>query len=353
MAQSIERPELHSAADARGHDREVTPERGLAAGRGVTIERYFTRPGVDPMTEVEWDLRSALISGEDGRVVFEQRDVEVPRSWSQTATNVVVSKYFRGQLGSPRRETSVRQLIARVVDTVTAWGERQYYFAADADRESFKAELTYLLLHQKVAFNSPVYFNVGIESKPQCSACFILKVDDSMESILGWYRNEGMIFKGGSGAGVNLSALRSCKEKLSSGGTASGPLSFMKAADASAGVIKSGGKTRRAAKMVVLNAEHPDIKEFVSCKVEEEKKAWALIDAGYDGSLDGPASSSVFFQNANNSVRVSDEYMRAVQNDTNWQTRFVKSGAVCEELPARDLMKAIAEAAQGWGDTAR
>src|ERR1700722_3574443 len=188
MAQSIERPELHSAADARGHDREVTPERGLAAGRGVTIERYFTRPGVDPMTEVEWDLRSALISGEDGRVVFEQRDVEVPRSWSQTATNVVVSKYFRGQLGSPRRETSVRQLIARVVDTISGWGEKQGYFA-DADaRDTFHAELKYLLLNQKASFNSPVYFNLGIEAKPQCSACFILKVDDSMDSILSWYR---------------------------------------------------------------------------------------------------------------------------------------------------------------------
>ena len=220
----------------------------------------------------------------------------------------------------------MRQLVLRVVDTIAGWGEKQAYFPSSDARETFRAELLHLLLTQKASFNSPVYFNVGIDEKPQCSACFILKVEDSMESILGWYRNEGMIFKGGSGSGVNLSSLRSNKEKLSSGGTASGPLSFMKAADASAGVIKSGGKTRRAAKMVVLNADHPDIKEFVSCKVEEEKKAWALIDAGYDGSLDGPAYSSVFFQNANNSVRVSDEYMRAVQNDTNWQTRYVKIG---------------------------
>jgi ribonucleoside-diphosphate reductase alpha chain len=350
MAQSIERPEIHRGSDARSDDRRVTREAAPARGRGLSIERYFTRLGIDPMAEIEWDLRSALISGEDGRVVFEQSDVEVPRSWSQTATNVVVSKYFRGPLGSPRRETSVRQLIARVVDTVAAWGERQYYFASEADRESFKAELTYLLLHQQAAFNSPVYFNVGIESKPQCSACFILKVDDSMESILGWYRNEGMIFKGGSGSGVNLSALRSCREKLSAGGTASGPLSFMKAADASAGVIKSGGKTRRAAKMVVLNADHPDIKEFITCKVDEEKKAWALIEAGYDASLDGAAYSSVFFQNANNSVRATDDFMQAVIDDGNWRTHFIKSGEVAEELRARDLIRAIAEAAWACGD---
>jgi ribonucleoside-diphosphate reductase alpha chain len=350
MAKSIERPEIHPVADARTDDRRPTREPAIAAGRGLTIPRYFTRLGIDPMSEVEWELRSALISGEDGHVVFEQRDVEVPRSWSQTATNVVVSKYFRGPLGSPRRETSVRQLLARVVDTITAWGEHQYYFASDPDRESFKAELTCLLLRQQAAFNSPVYFNVGIESKPQCSACFILKVEDSMESILGWYRNEGMIFKGGSGSGVNLSALRSCREKLSAGGTASGPLSFMKAADASAGVIKSGGKTRRAAKMVVLNADHPDIKEFITCKVDEEKKAWALIEAGYDASLDGAAYSSVFFQNANNSVRATDDFMQAVVDDGNWRTRFIKSGEVAEEFRARDLVRMIAEAAWACGD---
>jgi ribonucleoside-diphosphate reductase alpha chain len=321
-----------------------------APGRGVVLERFFTTAGVDPYSQVEWDLRSAVISGEDGRVVFEQKDVEVPRAWSQTATNVVVSKYFRGPLGTPRRETSVRQLISRVVDTISGWGDKQGYFA-DADaRETFHAELKYLLLNQKASFNSPVYFNVGIEAKPQCSACFILKVEDSMDSILSWYRNEGMIFKGGSGAGVNLSALRGCREKLSSGGTASGPLSFMKAADASAGVIKSGGKTRRAAKMVVLNADHPDIVDFIKCKVEEERKAWALIEAGYDSSLDGPAYGSVFFQNANNSVRATDGFMQAVLDDADWQTHFVKSSEVAETRPARRVLHMIAEAAHACGD---
>ncbi len=328
----------------------AAPVNSAARGRGVVLERFFTQAGVDPYSQVEWDLRSAVISGEDGRVVFEQKDVEVPRAWSQTATNVVVSKYFRGPLGTPRRETSVRQLISRVVDTITGWGDKQGYFA-DADaRETFHAELKYLLLNQKASFNSPVYFNVGIEAKPQCSACFILKVDDSMDSILSWYRNEGMIFKGGSGAGVNLSALRSCREKLSSGGTASGPLSFMKAADASAGVIKSGGKTRRAAKMVVLNADHPDIVDFIKCKVEEERKAWALIEAGYDSSLDGPAYGSVFFQNANNSVRATDGFMQAVLDDAQWQTHFVKSGEVAETRPARKILHLIAEAAHACGD---
>jgi ribonucleoside-diphosphate reductase alpha chain len=302
------------------------------------------------MAEVDWDLRAAVISGEDGRVVFEQRDVEVPRAWSQTATNVVVSKYFRGPLGSPKRETSVRQLVGRVVDTIASWGDKQRYFTGDAERDTFKAELTYLLINQMAAFNSPVYFNVGIEAKPQCSACFILKVDDNMDSILNWYRNEGMIFKGGSGSGVNLSALRSQREKLSAGGTASGPLSFMKAADASAGVIKSGGKTRRAAKMVVLNADHPDIVDFIKCKVEEEKKAWALIEAGYDASLDGPAYGSVFFQNANNSVRATDKFMEAIVNDANWQTHFVTSGEVAEERRAREILRQIAEATWACGD---
>ncbi len=319
-------------------------------GGGVRLERFFTRPGVDPMTEVEWERRSAVIAGEDGRVVFEQTDVEVPRSWSQTATNVVVSKYFRGQIGTPRRETSVRQLVLRVVDTITGWGERGGYFVNADERDVFRSELVHLLINQKAAFNSPVYFNVGIEPKPQCSACFILKVEDNMDSILNWYRNEGMIFKGGSGSGVNLSAVRSRREKLSAGGTASGPLSFMKAADASAGVIKSGGKTRRAAKMVVLNADHPDIKEFVRCKESEEKKAWALIEAGYDASLDGDAYGSVFFQNANNSVRASDEFMQAVINDAMWRTRWVCSGEVADEFPARELLRMIAEATHACGD---
>src|ERR1700731_1109064 len=327
------------------------PERVQAVSRaGLAIERFFSRPGVDPMSEIQWELRSAVIAGEDGRVVFEQRDVEVPRAWSQTATNVVVSKYFRGPLNSPRRESSVRQLIGRVVDTIAGWGERQGYFADDAGRDTFKAELSALLVTQAAPFNSRVYFNVGIEPKPQCSACFILKVDDNMDSILNWYRNEGIIFKGGSGSGVNLSALRSQREKLSAGGTASGPLSFMKAADASAGVIKSGGKTRRAAKMVVLNADHPDIVDFIKCKVEEEKKAWALIEAGYDASLDGPAYGSVFFQNANNSVRATDKFMEAIVNDANWQTHFVTDGEVAEERRAREILRMIAEAAWACGD---
>ncbi|MGH7987093.1 MAG: vitamin B12-dependent ribonucleotide reductase [Candidatus Binataceae bacterium] len=338
MAQSVEKPEI-----------QVRPE-SAKTRVGVALERYFTRPGVDPMSQLEWDRRSAVISGEDGRVVFQQPDVEVPRGWSQTATNVVVSKYFRGPLGSDRRETSVRQLIGRVVDTVVGWGEKQRYFLSENERETFKAELSHLLVNQMAAFNSPVYFNVGIEPQPQCSACFILRVEDNMDSILNWYRNEGMIFKGGSGAGVNLSALRSCREKLSAGGTASGPLSFMKAADASAGVIKSGGKTRRAAKMVVLDVNHPDIKEFIQCKVEEEKKAWALIEAGYDASLDGPAYGSVFFQNANNSVRVSDDFMRAVLDDGAWKTHFVTDGEVADEFRARDLLRMIAEAAWACGD---
>src|SRR5215467_14529856 len=325
----------------------------------LELERFFTTPGHDPMNEVDWELRTAVITGEDGRVVFEQGEVEVPRAWSQTATNVVVSKYFRGPIGvedrkrhpsAMQRERSVRQLIGRVVETVTGWGDQQGYFSVVDERETFRAELTHLLLNQKASFNSPVYFNVGIDPKPQCSACFILKVDDNMDSILGWYRNEGMIFKGGSGSGVNLSALRSCKEKLSSGGTASGPLSFMKAADASAGVIKSGGKTRRAAKMVVLNADHPDIVDFIRCKVEEERKAWALVAAGYDGSLDGPAYSSIFFQNANNSVRVTDEFMRAALDGQMWSTRFVTSGEVSETVPARNLLRMIAESTHQCGD---
>jgi ribonucleoside-diphosphate reductase alpha chain len=338
MAGSLDRKAPELATDAS------------AKGRGLAVPRYFTRPGVDPMAEIEWELRSAVIAGEDGRVVFEQHNVEVPRAWSQTATNVVVSKYFRGPLGAPRRETSVRQLVSRVVDTITGWGEQQNYFRTAEDRDAFRAELTHLIVSQKATFNSPVYFNVGIDPKPQCSACFILKVDDSMESILSWYRNEGMIFKGGSGSGVNLSALRSCREKLSSGGTASGPLSFMKAADASAGVIKSGGKTRRAAKMVVLNVDHPDIVDFIRCKQDEEKKAWALIEAGYDASLDGPAYGSVFFQNANNSVRVTDEFMQAVVNDGIWQTHFVKSGEAAETYRARELVRMMAEAAHVCGD---
>ncbi|HEY2989469.1 MAG TPA: vitamin B12-dependent ribonucleotide reductase [Candidatus Binatia bacterium] len=320
------------------------------AKSGLRLERYFTRAGSEPYDEIEWEGRSATIMNETGKVVFEQTNVEIPKFWSQMATNVVVSKYFRGPLGSPQREHSVRQLIGRVVNTVTAWGRADGYFASDDDAEIFADELTHILVHQKACFNSPVWFNCGIEKKPQCSACFILSVDDTMESILDWYRKEGIIFKGGSGSGVNLSRIRSAKEQLAGGGTASGPVSFMKAADASAGVIKSGGKTRRAAKMVILNVDHPDIEDFIKCKVEEEKKAWALIEAGYDSSLDGPAYGSVFFQNANNSVRVTDEFMQAVQEDREWKTRFVKDGAVCATYKARDLLKMIAEGTHHCGD---
>jgi ribonucleoside-diphosphate reductase alpha chain len=314
------------------------------------MQRYSTRAGVSPYDEVAWENRLALIMGEDGRPVFEQRDVEFPQFWSQLATNVVASKYFRGPLGSPQREHSVRQLLDRVVRTITAWGQRGGYFATENDAAIFADELTHLLLHQKAAFNSPVWFNVGVEERPQASACFIIAVEDSMESILEWYRQEGIIFKGGSGSGVNLSKIRGSHEQLSSGGIASGPLSFMRAADASAGAIKSGGKTRRAAKMVVLNIDHPDIEQFIRCKEEEEKKAWALIDAGYDASLDGAAYGSVFFQNANNSVRVSNAFMHAVLNNGVWQTRYVTTGAVCQSYPARDLLHMIAEATHVCGD---
>ncbi|HKY10047.1 MAG TPA: vitamin B12-dependent ribonucleotide reductase, partial [Candidatus Binatia bacterium] len=317
---------------------------------GLKIPRYFTRAGVSPYDEVEWELRNASITNEKGKVVFEQTDVEIPRAWSLMATQVVVSKYFRGPLGTPQRERSVRQMISRVVDTITGWGRKDGYFATEDDAQAFSDELTHILLHQKACFNSPVWFNCGIEEKPQCSACFILSVEDTMDSILDWYRKEGVIFKGGSGSGVNLSKIRSAKEQLAGGGTASGPVSFMKAADASAGVIKSGGKTRRAAKMVVLDIDHPDIEEFIKCKVEEEKKAWALIEAGYDSSLDGPAYGSVFFQNANNSVRVTDDFMRAVQEDREWQTKYVTNGRPCETFKARDLLRMIGESTYFCGD---
>ena len=275
-----------------------------ATASGLTFPRFFTDAGADPFDEIEWELRSAAIGNERGELVFEQRDVEIPKFWSQQATNIVVSKYFRGQLGTPGRERSVKQLIGRVVDTITTWARADRYFASEEDLQAFSDDLKHILLFQKAAFNSPVWFNCGFEKAPQCSACFINSVDDTMDSILTLARTEGMLFKFGSGTGTNLSPIRSSRELLAGGGTASGPVSFMKGYDAFAGVIKSGGKTRRAAKMVILNADHPDIVEFISCKVEEEKKAWALIDAGYDGSFTGPAYASVFFQNSNNSVRV-------------------------------------------------
>src|SRR5687768_14320248 len=320
------------------------------ASPGLDFPRYFTLPGVDPFDEVEWEVRSAVIGNEKGKVVFEQRDVEIPKQWSQQATNIVVSKYFRGQMGSPERESSVRQLIGRVVDTITMWAKNQNYFASPEALQSFSHELKHLLVYQKAAFNSPVWFNCGFETAPQCSACFINSVQDTMDSILTLARTEGMLFKFGSGTGSNLSAIRSSKELLAGGGTASGPVSFMKGYDAFAGVIKSGGKTRRAAKMVILNADHPDIAEFINCKVDEEKKAWALIDAGYDGSFTGVAYGSVFFQNSNNSVRVTDDFMRAVLDDGDWQTKAVTDGRVMETYKARDLMKGIAEGTWICGD---
>jgi ribonucleoside-diphosphate reductase alpha chain len=332
---------------------QVSPPAPGMEGTAVGLEytRFFTREGVDPFDEIEWEIRSAVIGNERGAVVFEQRDVEIPRFWSQQATNIVVSKYFRGTIGTPERERSVKQLIGRVVDTITGWAEKQKYFASVDDLQAFSDDLKHLLVYQKAAFNSPVWFNVGFEKHPQCSACFINAVQDTMESILGLARTEGMLFKYGSGTGSNLSTIRSSRELLAGGGTASGPVSFMKGFDAFAGVIKSGGKTRRAAKMVILNADHPDVEEFINCKVEEEKKAWALIDAGYDGSFTGPAYSSVFFQNSNNSVRVTDEFMRAVLDDGEWQTRTVLAPhEPMDTYKARELMRQIAEATWICGD---
>ena len=314
------------------------------------IERHRTTPGVDPYAEIEWERRTASITSDSGEVLFEQRDVEVPARWSVNATNIVVSKYFYGHVDSPQRETSLRQLVDRVADTIAGWGRSGGYFRGAAEAEAFEQELRFLLIHQYAAFNSPVWFNVGIETKPQCSACFINAVDDSMESIMDLATREAMLFKWGSGTGSNLSTLRSSRERLSGGGVPSGPVSFMRGYDAFANVIKSGGKTRRAAKMVILNSDHPDIMEFIWCKAEEERKAWALIDAGYDGSLNGVAYSSVCFQNANHSVRVSDAFMQDVEQDGRYQTRAVTNGEAVDELGARDVLRAIGEATHLCGD---
>jgi ribonucleoside-diphosphate reductase alpha chain len=321
-------------------------------GRGLVVERRFTRAGVHPFDEVQWEKRTASIANEKGEVVFEQKDCEIPVSWSQMATNVVVSKYFRGPLDSPRRETSVRQVIARVCDTIAQWGREGGYFASEEDAQAFQDELTHLVLHQKMSFNSPVWFNVGVpDTRPQASACFINSVSDTMESILTLAKTEGMLFKYGSGTGTNLSPIRSSQEALAGGGTASGPVSFMRGFDAFAGVIKSGGTTRRAAKMVILNADHPDIEEFITCKVTEERKAWALIDAGYDGSFTGEAYGSIFFQNSNNSVRVTDDFMRAVLEDKDWHLRAVTDpNRITRTVRARDLMRSMAECAWQCGD---
>jgi ribonucleoside-diphosphate reductase alpha chain len=339
-----------TVAETSAVEREK-PRASRKTAPGLAFPRFFTEAGLDPFDEIEWELRAAVIGSERGEVVFEQRDVEIPKFWSQQATNIVVSKYFRGQIGTPEREYSVRQLIGRVVDTITEWARKDKYFASEEDLHAFSDDLKHLLVYQKAAFNSPVWFNCGFEKAPQCSACFINSVQDTMDSILTLARTEGMLFKFGSGTGTNLSPIRSSKELLAGGGTASGPVSFMKGYDAFAGVIKSGGKTRRAAKMVILDADHPDIVEFINCKVEEERKAWALIDAGYDGSFTGPAYASVFFQNSNNSVRVTDDFMRAVLDDGAWETHAVRDKTqVMDTYRARDLMRLIAEGTHVCGD---
>jgi ribonucleoside-diphosphate reductase alpha chain len=319
-------------------------------GKGLVFRRYFTDGEKSPFDAVEWEKRTALIANEKGATIFRQEDVEVPKSWSQTATNIVASKYFHGKPGTPKREGSARQLIGRVVNTIVRWGEEDGYFADTAARDAFRDELTHLLVEQKMAFNSPVWFNVGVQPKPQCSACFINSVRDDMGSIMDLAKTEGMLFKWGSGTGTNFSTLRGSKETLSGGGIASGPVSFMKGFDAFAGVIKSGGKTRRAAKMVILNIDHPDIVEFIASKVKEERKAHVLIERGYDSSIDGDAYSSIFFQNANHSVRVTDDFMRAVIEDKDWWTKNVADGQPVEKLRARDLMMNIADSTWHCGD---
>jgi ribonucleoside-diphosphate reductase alpha chain len=320
--------------------------------KALTVRRRFTQAGVHPFDQIEWEIRDAVI-GNPEKPAFRQDGVEFPKSWSQNATNIVSQKYFRGQLGSPTRESSVRQMIGRVSGTIADWGRSLSYFATPEDGDAFEAELTYVLLHQLAAFNSPVWFNVGFEESPQCSACFILSVDDSMDSILGWNTKEGRIFRGGSGSGINLSNIRGSMEPLSKGGTASGPVSFMRGADAWAGTIKSGGKTRRAAKMVVLDVDHPDILEFIQCKAKEEDKAEALAKAGFDMSIDGDGFTSIQYQNANNSVRATDEFMQAVDAGGEWQT-IARNREVADvptpSYPARQLMDEIAKAAWRCAD---
>ncbi|HYX53364.1 MAG TPA: hypothetical protein VE783_07915, partial [Candidatus Limnocylindrales bacterium] len=345
---------------------------------GLKFGRYFTRAGVSPYSEVEWELRTASITDAKGNSIFEQKEVESPKDWSMTAINIVASKYLHGQIGTPERESGVRALIQRVAETIRDWGFAQGYFATADDRDVFHDELVHILLQQKASFNSPVWFNVGCDrmepnsdaqnwhwvseqgtvaftttgyKNPQCSACFINSVKDSLDSILTLAKTEGMLFKWGSGTGTNLSPIRGSHEDLSGGGTASGPLSFMKGFDAFAGVIKSGGKTRRAAKMVILNVDHPDIVDFIECKAKEEAKAWALVEAGYDGSgPDSEAYSSIFFQNANNSVRVTDDFMNSAERDETFFTRAVKDGHPIQGIKARELLRKIAEATWQCGD---
>ena len=317
--------------------------------REVGVRRYFTIAGRDPFDEIEWEIRDAFIPGKD-KPVFEQKGVEFPKFWSQTATNIVAQKYFRGRMTSPERESSVKQMIGRIVDTTSAWGRAGGYFADEAEAQTFEDELKAILVNQMAAFNSPVWFNVGFEEKPQCSACFILSIEDSMEDILDWIRREGVIFRGGSGSGVNLSRLRSSKEQLSKGGYASGPVSFMRGADASAGTIKSGGKTRRAAKMVVLDIDHPDVEEFIWCKAKEERKARVLEQAGYDMSLDSSDWASIQYQNANNSVRVTDAFMDAAAADAEWNLIARTDGTVVDTVQARTLLDQMSEAAWECAD---
>jgi ribonucleoside-diphosphate reductase alpha chain len=340
------KPALHGKSLQSG----VNPENSAGTQTGLVFERYVTDGRTSPFDAVEWEKRTAVIGNEKGVTIFRQEGVEVPKNWSQTATNIVTSKYFHGKPGTRERENSVRQLIGRVANTIVRWGDEGGYFADAESREAFRDELTHLLVEQKMSFNSPVWFNVGVQPKPQCSACFINSVQDNMESIMGLTRTEGMLFKWGSGTGTNFSSLRGSKESLSGGGIASGPVSFMKGFDAFAGVIKSGGKTRRAAKMVILNIDHPDIVDFIECKMKEERKAHVLIEQGYDSGIDGDAYSSIFFQNANHSVRVTDDFMRAAEQDRDWWTRNVTDGQPAEKLRARDLLLKIADSTWHCGD---
>ncbi len=324
---------------------------GEIYGNGVNITRYFTKEGVHPYDEITWEKRTASIKNEKGEAIFEQHDIETPSTWSQTATNIVAQKYFRGKIGTDERETSMKQLMDRVAKTVATWGRKDGYFASENDAQIFEDELTHIIINQKAAFNSPVWFNVGVSDHPQCSACFINSVDDDMRSIMHLAVTESMLFKGGSGTGSNLSKLRSSHEFLGgSNGKSSGPISFMKGFDAFAGIVKSGGKTRRAAKMVILDIDHPDIIEFIECKVKEEKKAWALIEAGYDGSITGEAYNSIFFQNANNSVRVTDNFMQAVEQDKDWNTVARTTGENIDTHKAKTLFRMMAQSAWECGD---
>src|SRR5271163_4587407 len=358
----------------------VSPSANVPAKKtasGLSFRRFFTKPGESPYDELEWDLRLAQITDAKGNVIFEQKDVEVPKDWSMTATNIVASKYLHGKVVTPERETGVRQLVTRVAESIRNWGLAQGYFKTPEDGATFHDELVHILVRQYAAFNSPVWFNVGCDriepnsdatnwhwnpalgsvelgvvgyKAPQCSACFINSVKDSLDSILTLAKTEGMLFKWGSGTGTNLSTLRSSTEGLSGGGIASGPLSFMKGFDAFAGVIKSGGKTRRAAKMVILNIDHPDIVDFIECKSKEEAKAHTLIEQGYDSGIDGEAYSSVFYQNANHSVRVTDDFMRAVEDNRDWWTKNVIDGQPNEKLGARELLAKIADSTWNCGD---